>query len=165
RKAGKLDEAQKYLKKARGVQTASIGLDYLDVVSTLNAVGMVVREAGRPGEAADFFRRGLETLTARPGPGDFLYARTLILLGASVQEAGGQLEEAEGSIERAADIQAEKLGQITGSSERPCGGAGRVEEAEGRVKQAERRVEEAEALLRRALAALEKERARGDVEI
>lgn len=71
---------------------------------TQHKLGQCMREAGRPAEAADCFRRALAVEEAKLGPTDIQLAVTLYKLGQCVREAGKPVDAAE-YFERALAIE------------------------------------------------------------
>ncbi|CAB1116775.1 unnamed protein product [Ectocarpus sp. CCAP 1310/34] len=98
------EESETYFRRALqaweclGLSAPQVQLSY-----TLHCLGRLAREAGRPEEAIEMFRRALVVKERAFGADHLQVAHTLHSLGMSQRDAG-QLEEARGNFRRALEI-------------------------------------------------------------
>lgn len=102
------------------IAEAELGPDDVRVAVTLHELGVCVRQAGRPGEAEDFYRRSLAIKEMELGEDDVQVAITLHELGLCVLDAG-RSAEADGFFIRALQIQEAERDRHTGFTEATAG--------------------------------------------
>lgn len=110
---GRLDEAERLLRRAVEIEGARLGPDDVQLAGTLHQLGVCVREAGRKQEAEAILRRVLEIKESKLGPANVYVAVTLHELGVCVRQTG-RVKEAEVFLRRALDIWQGKLGLANG---------------------------------------------------
>lgn len=110
---GRLDEAEKLLRRAVEIEEARLGPHDIQVAVTLHQLGVCVRDAGRKREAEGMLRRALEIKESKLGPTNVYVAVTLHELGVCVRETA-RSDEAEAFFRRALEIWQGKLGLASG---------------------------------------------------
>eukprot|EP00752_Nemacystus_decipiens_P012587 g11147.t1 len=135
-RAGRMEEAERFYRRALTIQEDKLGVDNPDVATTLDRLGECVSHVGRMEEAERFYRRAVTIREEKLGVDHPDVALTLQGLGACASEAG-RTEEAERYYRRALAIR-EKLGVDDPNVAFTLNNLGSCELKTGRTEEAER---------------------------